>query len=79
MNNVDIVDRIYFSPGDLVRVRHDIDFVPTMWVIEKTNRNVKNANGDLEPIFLGIKCRWFDKNSCLREAIFSTKDLLHVD
>lgn len=79
MNNVDIVDRIYFSPGDLVRVRHDIDFVPTMWVIEKTNRNVKNANGDLEPIFLGIKCRWFDSTGRLQEAVFSTKDLERVE
>lgn len=70
------LDRVYFAPGDLCKVRHNVDFVPTMWVVEKITRNIKNKEtGDMETMFLGIKCRWFDSVGVLQEAIFSTKDL----
>ena len=66
----------YYAPGDLVRVRHNIENVPTMFVVEKSTRNIKNKEtGDMETMFLGIKCRWFNKNGELQEAIFNTKDL----
>ena len=56
-NNMEL-DRVYFAPGDLCKVRHNIDFVPTMWVVEKVTRNIKNKeSGDMETMFLGIKCR----------------------
>ena len=52
------LDRVYFAPGDLCKVRHNVDFVPTMWVVEKVTRNIKNKeSGDMETMFLGIKCR----------------------
>ncbi len=70
------LDRVYFAPGDLCKVRHNVDFVPTMWVVEKVTRNIKNKeSGDIETMFLGIKCRWFDSTGVLQEALFSTKDL----
>jgi NMD protein affecting ribosome stability and mRNA decay len=70
----------YYCPGDLVKVRHDIDFVPTMFVVDKINRNIKNRDtGELEPVFVGIKCRWFDSHGDLQEAIFNTKDLLKIE
>lgn len=70
------LDRVYFAPGDLCKVRHNVDFVPTMWVVEKVTRNIKNKDtGDMETMFLGIKCRWFDSTGVLQEALFSTKDL----
>ncbi len=70
------LDRVYFAPGDLCKVRHNVDFVPTMWVVEKITRNIKNKEtGSMETMFLGIKCRWFDSTGCLQEALFSTKDL----
>ena len=51
----------FYAPGDLVRVRHDIDYVPVMWVVEKISRNIRNKDtGDLETMFLGIKYRWFN-------------------
>lgn len=79
MNNVEI-DRVYLAPGDLVRVKHEIDYVPTMFVVEKCSRNIRNKEtGDTESMFLGIKCRWFNANGDLQEAIFNTKDLIKVE
>lgn len=72
-------DLKFYAPGDLVQVRHNIDFVPKMWVIEKVTRNIRNKEGDTEPMFLGIKCRWFDSHGDLQEAVFNTKDLKKVE
>lgn len=70
----------YFAPGDLVKVRHNIDFVPTMFVTEKVSRNIKNKDtNEYETMFLGIKCRWFNSNGDLQEAVFSTKDLMKAE
>lgn len=71
---------LYYAPGDLVKVRHNIDFVPAMWVVEKISRNIRNKDtGEMETMFLGIKCRWFNSNGDLQEAIFNTKDLKKVE
>jgi len=79
MVNGEFDTRVYFAPGDLVKVRHEIENVPVMFVVEKTTRNLRNREtGDIETMFLGIKCRWFDKNGVLQEATFSTKDLEKV-
>lgn len=72
-------DMRFYAPGDLVKVRHDIDYVPTMFVTEKMTRNIRNKNGEMEQMFLGIKCRWFNANGDLQEAVFNTKDLMKVD
>lgn len=73
--------KTFYNPGDIVKVRHkNLENVPVMYVLEKVTRSISNKeSGSYETVFVGIKCRWFDKNSCLREAIFSTKDLIHVD
>ena len=64
----------FYAPGDLVKVRHDIDYVPVMWVVEKISRNIRNKEtGDMETMFLGIKCRWFNSHGDLQEAVFNTK------
>lgn len=70
----------FYAPGDLVKVRHNIDFVPVMWVVEKISRNIRNKDtGETETMFLGIKCRWFNSHGDLQEAIFNTKDLKKVE
>lgn len=72
-------DRIYFNPGQIVTIKHDIENKPKMMVVEKATRSLINREtGNKENIFLGVRCRWFDKNQDLQEAIFSTKDLIHV-
>lgn len=74
------LERVYFAPGDLCVVRHNVANKPTMWVIEKNMRSLKNREtGDMETMFLGIKCRWFDNNGDLQEATFSTKDLIRIE
>ena len=74
-------NRVFFNPGEIVKLRHSqLDNIPNMYVVEKVTRTIVNKeNNSNDVAFIGIKCRWFDKNSCLREAIFSTKDLLHVN
>ena len=56
-----------------------IENKPIMYVVEKVTKSYVNKESDeRENIFVGIKTRWFDANQVLHEAIFSTKDLIHV-
>lgn len=77
-NNFD--EKVFYNPGDIVKLRHSkLENVPVMYVIEKVTKFlIDKEKGNTEPTFIGIKCRWFDKNSCLQEAVFSTKDLIHI-
>lgn len=73
-------EKIYYNPGDLVTIKHDISNKPRMFVVEKSTRSLYNKNtNEKENVFLGIKCRWFDNNGDLQEALFSTKDLLKIN
>lgn len=71
-------EKIFFVAGDIVEVRHNIDNKPKMFVTDKITKSIKDKDGNIENIFLGLKCKWYDKNQVLHEAIFSTKDLKHV-
>lgn len=70
-------EKTYFTPGQVVRVKHFAN-APKMFVVEKKTRSIVDKDGNSDNIFLGILCKWFDKNDVLREAVFSTKDLIHV-
>lgn len=60
-------------------VKQDIDNKPKMMVVEKVTKTlVDRTTGNRESVFIGIKCRWFDKNQKLQEEIFSSKDLIHI-
>lgn len=67
-------DKIFFNPGDLVILRHPIPNRPTMYVVGRVMQTIKKG-ANLESLFKGIRCRWYDNNATLQEAIFSTKDL----
>ena len=69
---------VYFNAGDIVMVKHAIDNRPKMLVVDKVSRSMVNKEGDKETTFIGIKCRWFSEDGKLQEAIFSTKDLMHI-
>ena len=71
-------EKIYFVAGDIVEVRHNIENKPKMFVTDKITKSIKDKDGNIENVFLGLKCKWYDKNQVLHEAIFSTKDLKHV-
>ena len=76
---MEMVDKTFFISGDVVTLNKDIDNLPKMVVVDKVTRSLMNKDGNKETIFVGIKTRWFDKNGVLQEAIFSTKDLIHVN
>lgn len=69
-------DKIYFMPGDVVRVRQNIPNRPDMIVVGKeTNRFKPNPEESGKEYLQGIKCRWFSTDMKLQEGVFNTKDL----
>ena len=78
MNNMLNTEKVFYNPGDLVKIKHDLNNIPTMYVVEKITRSIMTKEKQKDTIFIGIKCRWFDANQVLREEIFSTKDLIHI-
>lgn len=73
----DNLEKIYFNPGEKVKVKHNLPNTPTMYVVDKVNSSLMKSS-DKVNMFIGIRCRWFDTNEQLQEAIFSTKDLIHI-
>lgn len=67
--------KIYFLPGDLVTIKQDMPYKPTMLVVKKVTKRINSANIDY---FQGILCRWFTSSGELQEAIWNTKDLQRV-
>jgi hypothetical protein len=65
--------RVYFSPGDIVRVKHDLKNRPDM-VVKSVDKIDTPAKGDSTAL-LGITCFWFDENLVLQQYRFNTKDL----
>lgn len=71
----DIEEKLYYRAGDCVILRHrEIQNRVPMYIVEKVTRQFKKDDS-VENFFCGFKCRWFDKNNVLQEAVFSTKDL----
>lgn len=79
MNNFENSTQIFLSPGDLVVVKHNIENKPKMFIVEKVSKNVRTTDNEVQPMFMGMKCRWFDNNGDLQECVFSTKDLMLVE
>lgn len=73
------ISKIYFIPGDLVILKHDLDNKPIMLVTEVVtskilNPSCLNINGytqinekNYKNHFKGIRCGWFDGNQIWRE------------
>lgn len=68
-------DKIYFTPGQLVVLKHDLPNKPVMMVVRKETSIFKNTGDN---ILRGIRCRWFTTDGTLQEAIFNTKDLMKL-
>ena len=72
------LSKVFFVPGDIVKVRHkQLKNIPLMYVVEKVTRSYKH-NEETVNSFKGIKCRWFNVQGDLCEAVFSSKDLEKV-
>ena len=72
---IDNMDKIFFAPGDVVTIKHDLPFKPVMLVKGKETKTIRTSEGTH---FLGIRCVWFTTELEYQEQIFSTKDLVHV-
>lgn len=70
-----IDDKIYFTPGQLVILKHNLPNKPVMMVVRKETSIFKGTGDN---ILRGIRCRWFTTDGTLQEAIFNTKDLIKV-
>ncbi len=75
---MEITDKIFFMPGDVVTLKQDIPNKPIMLVLKKETYIFKNKVDNKEPILKGIKCRWFTSTGEMQEAVFNTKDLIKI-
>ena len=66
-------EKVFFSPGQVVRLRQPIEHRPKMVVYRVERSIMRKDNG--RDLLRGVKCRWFTDNGFLQEAVFSTKDL----
>lgn len=84
------LEKIYFVPGNIVIIKHDIENRPKMLVTEIVTSSVcdlsyiKGFKSDTsrapkQNSFKGIRCGWYDYYSVWHEHIFSTKDLIKVE
>ena len=77
-------EKIYFIPGNVVTLKHDIPNKPIMLVTEvvtskiMSNPNYWGGQQETRQYFKGIRCVWFTTNLEMQESIFSTKDLVKV-
>lgn len=68
-------DKVYFLPGQIVKLKQDIPNSPEMIVMRKETNVFNHDNkGKLK----GIRCRWFTTDGQLQEAVWSTKDLILI-
>lgn len=71
-------DKIYFAPGDLVTLRQDLPFKPTMLVLRKETSIIRLPNEE-KSSFKGIRCMWFNEARSKEEGVFNTKDLIKIE
>jgi uncharacterized protein YodC (DUF2158 family) len=72
---IENTDKIFFIPGDVVTIKHDLNYKPTMLVKSKETKTFKDTAG---AYFVGIRCFWFTGDGLYQEQIFNTKDLVKV-
>lgn len=67
------VQKEYFRPGDLVKVKHLGENSPVMFIVKKVTDESKDKMS-----LQGMECAWFNNNLDLCKEIFSTKDLILI-
>lgn len=72
---LDNIEKIFFIPGDVVRIKHDLTNKPDMLVKGKETKTLRDA---ASTHFIGIRCFWFTTEGLYQEQIFNTKDLIKV-
>jgi cytochrome c oxidase assembly protein Cox11 len=72
---IDTIEKVFFIPGDVVRIKHALTNKPDMLVKGKETKTFKDAAG---AYFVGIRCFWFTTEGLYQEQIFNTKDICKV-
>jgi hypothetical protein len=73
-------DKTYFSPGDTVELKQNINNKPVMVVKSVDKANAAHTDtGYRAPVLLGITCFWFTTTGEYQLQRFNTKDLQHVE
>ena len=76
---MELEDKIYYQPGDIVTIKQDIPNKPTMVVVKKeTSKFRQKEDNYREDYFVGMRCRWYTTEGELQEAIYNTKDLIKL-
>ena len=70
------VEKVFFTAGDTVTVKHAIDNKPKMFVLSVDKLTVKE---DDRASLLGVTCVWFSSDKKLQKERFSTKDLIKIE
>ena len=73
---MEVNNKIYLLPGDLVTIKKDIPNKPVMIIVKKVTRRLIDHNIDY---FQGMLCRWFTSDGLLQEAVWNTKDLIPIE
>lgn len=73
---IENVDKIFFIPGDLVTIKHDLPNKPIMLVKGKETKTIRGADSTH---FVGIKCFWFTTEGLYQEIVLNTKDIQKVE
>jgi hypothetical protein len=66
------IEKIFFSSGDIVMVKHDIPNRPFM-IVQSIDK-LPVASGEVA--LLGVTCIWFSSDLKLQKSRFSTKDII---
>jgi uncharacterized protein YodC (DUF2158 family) len=69
------IEKIFFSSGDIVTVKHNIAHKPEM-IVQSIDKLPMNT-GDRVAL-LGVTCIWFSTDLKLQKSRFSTKDIEKV-
>ncbi|MCK5788527.1 MAG: hypothetical protein KAH32_05990 [Chlamydiia bacterium] len=69
-------EKVYFRPGQLVKLNKKLPNAPLMMVskIEKFRVTAKSDN-----LFLGVNCIWFSSDGKLQEHRFNSKDIEQIE
>ena len=68
------MEKQFFLPGDVVKLKQPLPYAPTMYVVKKVTKIIKDKEIKID-YFQGILCRWFTSTGELQEAVYNTKDL----
>jgi len=69
-------DKVYFKPGQLVKLNKELPNAPKMMVSKIEKLKVMATRDNL---FLGVSCIWFANDGKLQEHRFNSKDLEQID